>query len=183
MQNKKNRILAKRAFTLIELLIVIAIIGILAGVILVSTNSSRKNATDAAIITSANSIMKAIQVEAADDPTKFNNYHLSWINVSGVGLACTDLPSTSMVAACDNIITKIGSTGFTGATAYKLYIGLGNKPKFTIMVALPGAQAFYCIGSNGGTSKITTLNASGCGGGANGWKCSGCTDDPTGNGF
>jgi prepilin-type N-terminal cleavage/methylation domain-containing protein len=36
--------LAKKGFTLIELLIVIAIIGILAGIILVSTNASRNNA-------------------------------------------------------------------------------------------------------------------------------------------
>jgi prepilin-type N-terminal cleavage/methylation domain-containing protein len=42
--NKKVCFLKKQAFTLIELLIVVAIIGILAAAIIVNTNQSKKNA-------------------------------------------------------------------------------------------------------------------------------------------
>ncbi|EKD58873.1 MAG: hypothetical protein ACD_56C00036G0005 [uncultured bacterium] len=52
----------KKGFTLIELLITIAIIGILAGVILVSTSTSRTKANIAKAKSDINSIAKAIQM-------------------------------------------------------------------------------------------------------------------------
>lgn len=53
MKNKK----VKRGFTLIELLIVIAIIGILAGVILVSTNSAVEKAKRSSALSTASSLL------------------------------------------------------------------------------------------------------------------------------
>lgn len=54
MQNKK-------AFTLIELLIVIAIIGILSGVVLVSTNSGRQKAKDAVYISHVTQMTRLVE--------------------------------------------------------------------------------------------------------------------------
>lgn len=172
-----------KAFTLIELLIVIAIIGILAGVVLVSTSAGRGKAKDAAIMSTANSMMKAIQAESIATGN-YSNYDKGWIIVT---TPCSGLPSSSLVNACNDMIAKIGDVGVPWDTRYKLYIGKGKPvtdppppgPAFSIMVALPEAQKFYCIGSNGGSSSSTPLTSEGCGGS---WFCSGCYADPAGGG-
>ena len=177
----------KKGFTLIELLMVIAIIGILASIIIVNLNGARNRAKDASIISSAESIMKAVQINSI----AANDYSV-WSGVRWFGTTsdCANKITSSMgpdysqmVAACQSIINAIGSTSQANNSMDKLYIGPGGtaaNPKLTIMAALPSAQRFYCIGSNGGTSQTTLLDASGCGG--TGWGCAGCYYDPNGGG-
>ncbi len=59
---------SRKAFTLIELLIVIAIIGILAAVIFVSLNAARKKAYDAQVKSDMTSLSQALEIVKIDRP-------------------------------------------------------------------------------------------------------------------
>ncbi len=198
MKIKRN---SRGGFTLIELLIVIAIIGILAGVILVSTGSARNKAKDAAIISAANSLMKAAQIDsiatgvytawhgsswgdgAPNPPTRCDNTFNSVPAAlrSNVVTACKSILNNEVAGGANTNDAYIwaNSWSWNGATYANPY------SRYSIMVWLPGAQKYYCIGSNGRSSSATNGNAnsfgSGCGG-INSWNCPGCAGDPTTDG-
>lgn len=189
---QKNKSKKLKGFTLIELLMAIAIIGILSSVILVRLVDSRGKAKDAAIMKSANALMKMAQMNAAATGS-YTPWLVGWFpnnscDVLGTRLSNNAIPDwASAVEACKNIVENVGDAGYTTNPAlYKLYITSTNNvanpehPKLSIMAALPYEKKFYCIGSNGGISKNTGLN-SGCPGKA-GWECSGCQADPNGGG-
>jgi type II secretory pathway pseudopilin PulG len=162
---------------------VIAIIGILSSIVLVNLAAARKNAKDAAIMAEANSMMKAIQtqVETSSAPN-YVPYSSHWIPNTNNCNFFSNLPGgASLTATCNKVLEDIGTTGFKVAAPYEsnyklfcFYHSDGITSKFTVMAALPGAQKFYCIGSNGHSSKSMNLDGSGCGAA---WTCPGCYSD------
>ncbi|MEI7890338.1 MAG: prepilin-type N-terminal cleavage/methylation domain-containing protein [bacterium] len=72
MLKKKNKI--KKGFTLVELLIVIAIIGILSGVVTVSLSGGKDKANTAAAITTLSSVLPEL-VTCQDDNGSISEYN------------------------------------------------------------------------------------------------------------
>lgn len=128
MQNKK-------AFTLIELLIVIAIIGILAGVVLVSTNSGRQKAKDANYISYISQVTKLVR--AANTLGYFQN-------VSGGIHQCL---GNYAGGECWNNVTYTLDNG-TGINNALLQI----TPTLPTGVSLPGSES----GNYGTLIRVTS---------------------------
>lgn len=93
-KNKKRNIV--KGFTLIELLIVIAIIGILAGVILVSTNSAVEKSKKASATATASSVIPEL-VSCQDDGGE-----ASVLPVAAGFICCTDFNCTAAMEGHDN---------------------------------------------------------------------------------
>ncbi|GEM_PF-2732688 len=86
----------QKGFTLLELMVVIAIIGILASVAAVSFNSARSKAKDAKIIADAEAVQKAIGLNFIDSEA----------------YPAADVPAGSVPAApLNNYLAKMGTSG------------------------------------------------------------------------
>ena len=104
MKNMKKACLsARQGFTLIELLIVIAIIGILAGVILVSTSSARTKAAISAVKSSMRSISPAGIICRGATPTPGT--------VQGAAAGAALCTVAAAAGGTDSILPAIGQCG------------------------------------------------------------------------
>ena len=125
MKNK-NKLQTKKAFTLMELLIVIAIIGILSGVVLVSTGSGVEKAKRASALTTAASILPEL-VACQDDGASVlayasggkicndSGHSVTWPNVSAkTGYAFNAAAATNaQILTYTYTLTKTGQTTIT----------------------------------------------------------------------
>lgn len=93
---------SKKAFTLIELLIVIAIIGVLAAIVVASLNSARSKANSSAIRSNMDSIRKQAEIWYGNRGTYFLNKAMAANSTYG----CADAYALSSTMFGDSSISK-----------------------------------------------------------------------------
>jgi prepilin-type N-terminal cleavage/methylation domain-containing protein len=108
----------KKGFTLIELLIVIAIIGILAGVILVSTGTARQKAANSQFIQNVRSAQGNLVTLCNADTASTATVTLAAVGLDAANLTLVGTPS------CSAGITVRPQGAYAGATAACLANGV-----------------------------------------------------------
>ena len=123
----------ERGFTLVELIIVIAIIGIIASVVLSSLNDARVEGIDAKVI----SEMDAISKRATIDRAQRGTYDV----VCGTG-AYSQSTAIADIVASINTLASTSVICNSGPDAYAASVGLDD--------------AYWCIDSSGSRGEVAT---------------------------
>ena len=155
--NKKNK-----AFTLVELLVVISIIGVLSSIVFASLGSARTKAKDAAIKSSITNMRAQAEIL----------YDSNGCYTNSITPSCTGSPSanTGITATCAlfsptsyiyNILRDsqmnalcVSATSNSPSTMLKITEGV-NRATYAISAMLNTTNTFFCIDSTG-VAKETT---------------------------
>lgn len=146
MLKRKNKIFIslQKSFTLIEVLVVIAIIGILAGMILVYLGETRKKAKDSRIIAEMGQLRNAADLYYNNNNNSYSSLDCS-ITDPNIDALCIDISSQGGTKPSDD---SAGIDIFAGYAGYCAKVKL-NSGKY------------WCIDSIG-KSKLYTADPGDC---------------------
>jgi prepilin-type N-terminal cleavage/methylation domain-containing protein len=150
--NRTGRATLQDGFTLIEILIVVAIIAILASVVLVGLGSSQKQANDARIFSDLTEVQNALQLYYSDHGGTYPSTDSQWQTVCTNGANTTPFTTTGANGYIPNLAPTyiaalpINPNGCIGGL-YKgyIYVSDGTDYKFA---ADYSAQTGACLASN-----------------------------------
>lgn len=145
----------KKAFTLIELLIVIAIIAILAGVVFANLNSARKRARDTEIKNNLSQFSKALEVMKVDNDLA----NVSWSNLVA-SASCTGMNCTTTWKDIDGkaLIAKLPNHPVSGQY-YMIKVWTGSN--YALVARLYSSTTRYWCVKNGSAYEVASNNVGG----------------------
>lgn len=140
----------KKAFTLIELLIVIAIIAILAGVIFVNLNSARNRAKDARVKSDMSELSKALEIVKVDRDLNNTGVTFGWSVINNT--SNDDFNITHWTDINGNQLISTLPKHPINNTSYWMRIMSNNN--YAFFTSLSANQHYWCI-YNGSGREIT----------------------------
>jgi len=165
----------KQGFTLIEILVVIAIIGILAGVIISSLSSARNNARDVALKQAADAFIKQAHLYYNQNNFSYANlvpHSRNWVGDNGFGsrktcdgmghggnFASTNPYGSKFLEICKEIYKNLPQKD-----AYEAFFGYevgrndwSSGRGVAVTVRLSNGN-FYCVNTDGVTQESSDRN-------------------------
>ncbi len=121
-------------FTLIEMMIVIAIIGILSSVVLIALGPSRDKAKDARIISDMNQIMSTMETLYNPNTGKY--------------------PDSSAATANPAVSAAVTDIGNSGGQGFAMYPPSTGDIWYLAIAMLNDKTNYYCVDSSGNTLTI-----------------------------